>query len=415
MQVHVRFAPSPTGIPHVGNIRTALFDYFYARHNKGTFTLRIEDTDQERKVVGAIEAIKESLTWLGAEWDDFVVQSERLPEYKKYAEELVNKNAAKVEENGAIRYLVRERGIITWQDVVGNRSISYNADDLRKDEKGNPAEGFIILKADGYPTYHLASVVDDHLMGITHVIRGDDWMPSTPRHLLLYKDLGWDAPKFAHVPNVTGPDGKKFSKREGAKSVLEYRDEGYLPEALLNYLMLLGWAPKNDKTIVSKQTIIDEFTLEKVKASPAAFDISKLDWMNGQYMRNLDTKDFAKRLLEFDPASSDGFSEKEFLAIADNAKSRIKTLAEFKSMADPYRSETPPAGPSELKAELKSKLESLGAWENDSIFKAIKEILADKNLKLPDLYEALIGKRQGLTLSVVFEAIGRDKTLSLLN
>jgi glutamyl/glutaminyl-tRNA synthetase len=241
--VKVRFAPSPTGIPHVGNIRTALFDYFFAKNQNGKFILRLEDTDQSRKVEGAVEAIKESLSWLGAEWDEFVTQSERLSEYKKYAEELVKKGFATL-ENGAVRFIVEKSpGKISWEDAVGRKKVEYDSKDV---------EDFIILKADGFPTYHLANVVDDHLMEITHVIRGEDWIPSTPKHILLYNALGWDTPVFAHVPNVMGVDGKKLSKRRGAKSALDFKKEGFLPEALLNYLMLLGWSPKNDQEILTK-------------------------------------------------------------------------------------------------------------------------------------------------------------------
>ena len=272
----VRFAPSPTGIPHVGNIRTALFDYFLAKANNGTFILRLEDTDQARKVEGAEEAIKESLMWLGADWDEFVVQSDRLDEYKKYAHELVGKGLAR-EEEGAVRFIVdKSLGSISWVDAIGDKEIIYEAENI---------EDFIILKADGYPTYHLANVVDDHAMDITHVIRGEDWIPSTPKHILLYKAFGWGQPVFAHVPNVLGTDGKKLSKRRGAKSVLNFRDEGYLPEALLNYLMLLGWSPKDDRELLTKDDIIQNFALENVNSSPAVFDERKLQWINGEYIR----------------------------------------------------------------------------------------------------------------------------------
>ncbi|MDO8269708.1 MAG: glutamate--tRNA ligase family protein, partial [Candidatus Levybacteria bacterium] len=265
--VKVRFAPSPTGIPHVGNIRTALFDYFFAKANQGSFMLRLEDTDQARKVEGAEEAIKESLLWLGASWDEFVVQSERLAEYKKYAHELVERGIAR-EENGAIRFIVqKDVASISWTDAVGDKTITYETQNV---------EDFIILKADGYPTYHLANVVDDHLMGITHVIRGEDWIPSTPKHLLLYQAFGWETPVFAHVPNVLGTDGKKLSKRRGAKSVLDFKKEGYLPEALLNYLMLLGWSPKDDREILEKSDIEREFSLNNVNVSPSIFDERKL-------------------------------------------------------------------------------------------------------------------------------------------
>ena len=214
----VRFAPSPTGILHVGGVRTALFNYFLAKSTGGQFILRIEDTDQARLVPGAVDSIKESLQWLGVSWDEFVIQSERLETYKKISDELIAKGHAK-SEDGAVRFITPTTGKTSWTDAVGDKEISFENKDI---------EDFIILKKDGYPTYHLANVVDDHFMQITHVIRGEDWIPSCPKHILLYKALSWEPPIFAHVPNVLGTDGKKLSKRRGAKAVLEYKSEGIL-------------------------------------------------------------------------------------------------------------------------------------------------------------------------------------------
>ena len=274
-KIKVRFAPSPTGILHVGGIRTALFNYFFARSKQGEFVLRNEDTDQARKVEGSVEATLESLKWLGADWDDFVTQSERLDEYRNYANQLLEKGHAR-EEEGAVRFITPKEGTTKWHDLIGDKDISFENSDI---------EDFIILKKDGYPTYHLANVIDDHLMGISHVIRGEDWIPSAPKHLMLYEAFGWIPPQFAHVPNVMGTDGKKLSKRRGAKSVLDFKNEGYLSEALLNYLMLLGWSPKNDREVLSRDEIEKEFSLERVNSAPAIFDERKLLWMNGEYIR----------------------------------------------------------------------------------------------------------------------------------
>ncbi len=200
--VRVRFAPSPTGTLHVGGIRTALFNYFFAKSQGGTFILRNEDTDKARKVEGSLEATEESLRWLNVSWDGLVTQSERLEHYKKYALQLVSEDKAK-EEGGAVRFIVPKNGKTEWTDAVGNKKISFENKDI---------EDFIILKKDGFPTYHLANVVDDHLMGISHVIRGDDWIPSTPKHIMLYEAFVWTPPIFAHVPNILGTDGKKLSK-----------------------------------------------------------------------------------------------------------------------------------------------------------------------------------------------------------
>ncbi|MBI4092210.1 MAG: glutamate--tRNA ligase [Candidatus Levybacteria bacterium] len=270
--VKVRFAPSPTGVPHVGNIRTALFNYFFAKATGGKFILRIEDTDQARKVEGAVRAIEESLSWLGVKWDKKTVQSMNLKAYTEAANVLISIGAAD-RENGAVRFKVPKEGSTFWVDAVGEKKIEFNNSEI---------EDFIILKSDGYPTYHLANVVDDHAQSISHVIRGEDWIPSTPKHILMYKAFGWEdkIPVFAHVPNVLGADGKKLSKRRGAKSVIDLKNEGFLPDALLNYLMLLGWSPKNDREILSREEIEKEFKLENINSSPAIFDEIKLLLIN---------------------------------------------------------------------------------------------------------------------------------------
>lgn len=402
-RVKVRYAPSPTGIPHVGNIRTALFDYFQAKANNGTFVLRIEDTDQERKVEGALEAIKESLTWLGADWDEYVVQSERLDKYKKYAEELLEKGIAR-EEEGAIRFVVPEgEKEISWQDAIGKRVISFAREEI---------DDFIILKKDGYPTYHLANVVDDHLMEITHVIRGDDWISSTPKHILLYEAFGWNMPEFAHVPNVLGEDGKKLSKRRGAKSVLEFRDDGYLPEALLNYLMLLGWSPKNDKTIVSKEEIINEFSLDRVSVAGAIFSEQKLEWMNGEYIRALSLKDLEKRLFDYDNSLKE-LDRDLVRKLVEPAQTRMKKLSDFKKMISPFLEKTENDNP--LRKLLYDKISRIDNWNKDEIVENLKSFIKEQNIKFPALYEIIIGEKQGLPLGDVFEILGKGKTLSLLN
>lgn len=400
--VRVRFAPSPTGIPHVGNIRTALFDYFAAKHSNGNFILRIEDTDQARKVEGATESIKESLNWLDVFWDEFVVQSDRIDEYKSRAVSLVKKGLAR-EENGAIRFIVpKEKGSVSWIDAVGNKEISFSLKDV---------EDFIILKADGFPTYHLANVIDDHLMEITHVIRGEDWIPSTPKHLLLYRAFGWDAPVFAHVPNVLGIDGKKLSKRRGAKSVLDFKKEGYLPEALLNYLMLLGWSPKDDREILSKEEITSEFTLEKVNDAPAVFDERKLLWMNGEYIRKTDNQTLKKLILDFDSSLID-YDQDVLDKLIEPAKTRIKKLSEFKGYVTPFIK--PMKKESELLKKIAANLTALSEWKKENILDVLIKFMQENQIKFQTIYEELTGEKQGLPLGDVFEILGKEKTLQLL-
>ncbi len=404
----VRFAPSPTGIPHVGNIRTALFDYFLAKADNGTFILRLEDTDQARKVEGAEEAIKESLMWLGADWDEFVVQSERLDEYKKYAHELVEKGFAR-EEDGAIRFIVdKSLGAISWVDAIGGKEIIYEAENI---------EDFIILKADGYPTYHLANVVDDHAMDITHVIRGEDWIPSTPKHILLYKAFGWGQPVFAHVPNVLGTDGKKLSKRRGAKSVLNFREEGYLPEALLNYLMLLGWSPKDDRELLTKEEIIQNFALENVNSSPAVFDERKLQWLNGEYIRQYSKEKLIEKVRIFDPEFTDMLDNMNLLDLLAVAQTRVKTLSEFRtSIEQMLTSQVHPDGATtELRQKLKEILHGIGEWNKQNILDTLISQFIQQGIKFPVLYKAIYGVDRGLPLADTFELIGKEKTLELLN
>ena len=404
-KVRVRFAPSPTGVPHIGNMRTALFDYFQAKANDGIFLLRIEDTDQARRVEGSIEAVKESLEWLGTPWDEIAVQSERLEEYKKYANQLVESGLASVEEGGAVRFKIsQEGGDIEWEDAIGKRPISYKRESL---------EDFIILKADGYPTYHLANVVDDHLMRITHVIRGEDWIPSTPKHILLYKAFDWEEPIFAHVPNVLGEDRKKLSKRKGAKSVLDFRDEGYLSEALLNCLMLLGWSPGNDREFFTKEEIIEEFKLSRVTVAPGIFSVNKLNSMNAEYIRALDNETLLQRLYGFDPSLKE-FDSELVSQLVEIAKTRITVLSDFKRYIFPFMDGAPRTPESELKTEVVGLLENVENWTNDEIFEPIRALMREKGYKLPQIYEALIGERQGLPLSSVFEILGRERTLSLL-
>jgi len=407
MDVRVRFAPSPTGIPHVGNIRTAMFDYFFAKKNKGKFILRIEDTDQARKVEEAEEAIKESLTWLGAIWDEYIVQSARLLEYKKYAEELVNKNMAKVDD-GAIRFIVPKGGATSWRDAVGDKKIEFQNSDI---------EDFIILKRDGFPTYHLANVIDDHDEKITHVIRGEDWIPSTPKHIMLYKAFGWEdsIPVFVHVPNIRESGGAKLSKRKGAKSVLDFKKEGYLPAALLNYLMLLGWSPKDDREILSKEEIEDDFDLKNINTAPATFDYKKLEWMNGIYIREkTGSEDLCKLLLDF-AEDLNKIDPGVFDKLVEIAKSRGNTLAEIANLLKIILVKKEIRENDTLKERIVADLVELKDWDKQTLSDTIvqKYVMGEK-INYKEIYRALLGIEKWLPLADTFEALGKDKTLELI-
>ena len=331
----VRYAPSPTGEPHIGNIRTALFNWLFARRHGGKFVVRVEDTDQERLVPGALEAILEGLEWLDIDFDEGpgiggpygpYLQSQRLQHYREAAEELVSRGFAyrcycSVERLAEMRKEQSKRGVHPAYDgrcrdlterhradleaegrlwvvrFAMPRSGSCGVDDLvrgRVDWQNELLEDFVILKSDGFPTYHLAVVVDDHLMNITHVLRAEEWLPSTPRHLQLYRALDYPTPKFGHLPMILGPDREKLSKRHGATSILEYRDMGYLPEAMLNFMALLGWSLDDKTEVMPRQTLVDNFSVERVGHSGAIFDQEKLSWMNGVYIRDLPPQDLAE-------------------------------------------------------------------------------------------------------------------------
>jgi glutamyl-tRNA synthetase len=339
--VRVRYAPSPTGYPHIGNIRTALFNWLFARHTGGKFIVRIEDTDQSRKVEGAVEAILDSLRWLDIDWDEGpevggdygpYFQLERRDLYQKYAQQLLEggraykcyctserlaqmravtaerkesmrsydrrcrdlspEEQAQFESQGVvpvIRFKVPLGGQTTFHDLIRG-DITFDNSEL---------DDLVLLKSDGYPTYHLANIIDDHFMKITHVMRADEWLSSTPRHVLLYNAFDWEPPLYAHLPMILGPDKSKLSKRHGATALLDYRDQGYLPEAIVNFLALLGWSLDDKTDIIGREDLIKNFSLERISRTAAVFDIKKLQWMNGFYMRKVPHVELAVRALPY--------------------------------------------------------------------------------------------------------------------
>ena len=278
MTVRVRMAPSPTGLLHIGGVRTALFNWLYARHAGGEFRLRIENTDTSREVAEAVDQIQESFRWLGLDWDGpLTFQLDRMDDCRRVAEQLVAEGKA-YEDDGAIRFRMPDEGVTAWDDVVRGRVEVQN----------ETIEDVVLVRSDGRPTYNFASPMEDVWDEITHVIRGDDHVSNTPKQINLIQAVGAALPVYAHVPSVFGEDGKKLSKRHGAVSVEEFRKNGYLPEALMNFLALLGWAPDGETTIMSPDELVERFSLERVSSSPAQFDYAKLDWMNGMYIRALD-------------------------------------------------------------------------------------------------------------------------------
>src|SRR5256884_3282779 len=287
--MRVRFAPSPTGALHVGGARAALYNWLLARGNGGTFVLRIEDTDRERSTPENIEQILDALRWLELDFDEGpFFQSERVDRHKEEIARMVDEGHAYLDE-GAVRLRVPDEGQTVVPDLIRG-DITFQHKDIAD---------FVIARSDGSPLYNLAVAVDDHDMGITHVIRGEDHISNTPRQMMLLKALGADTPVYAHLPLLHGPDGKKLSKRHGAASVQELRQAGYLPEAVRNYLALLGWGSGDDQTVRSTQELIERFTLEQVSRNPARFDEVKLRWLNGVYIRSMPTDELCRRLREF--------------------------------------------------------------------------------------------------------------------
>jgi len=374
-----------------------------ARANDGKFILRIEDTDQARKIEGAEEAIETSLSWLGITWDEKYTQSGRLDEYKKHIEELIN-NGNAYEDDGAVRFKVEKEGKTSWTDAIGNKNIEFDNSEI---------EDFIILKKDGFPTYHLANVVDDHLMKITHVIRGEDWIPSAPKHIMLYNAFGWELPVFAHVPNVLATDRSKLSKRRGAKSVLDFKSEGILPLALLNYLMLLGWSPKDDRELLTKEEIVREFKLENINIAPAVFDERKLLWMNGEYIRKTENSELKDQILEFDPTLGDYDPELIFKLI-EPAKTRMGKLSEFRSLVEPFVAEVTPSTNQEVRDIVRKSFESIVDWTHENILNELKRIKEERNLSWQEVYGGIIGRPTGLSLPDVFLMLGKDATVARL-
>ncbi|MBL7208917.1 MAG: glutamate--tRNA ligase [Dehalococcoidia bacterium] len=466
--VRVRFAPSPTGYPHLGNIRTALFNWFFARHNGGTFVLRIEDTDVARLVEGATDIILDGLRWLGIGWDEGpYFQSQRLDIYLGAADQLVKEGQAyfcycspqRLESmrqeqikrkqppgyDRHCRHLTREQRaelqasgvtpVVRFKSPLEGQTSFH---DLTRGEivfENSTLDDFVLLKSDGYPTYHLANIVDDHLMAISHVLRADEWLSSTPRHVLLYQAVGWEPPQFAHLPMILGPDRAKLSKRHGATAIDEYRDQGYLPEAMVNFLALLGWSLDDKTEILSRGEIVKHFSLDRVSKTAAVFNRDKLDWMNGVYLRGLSLEEFTERatvFLERDlPPQVECLGEADYIRrIMPLVQERAKTLAEVPQLTEFFfvdRMEydsgllTATIGGDgavgALQASL-AKLEGLQNWDAASLEAVLRPLADELNLKTGVFFGLLrvatTGRTAAPPLFQTMEVLGRERCLERL-
>ncbi|MFA4941680.1 MAG: glutamate--tRNA ligase [Patescibacteria group bacterium] len=470
-KIRTRFAPSPTGFLHIGSLRTALYSYLLAQKNGGDFILRLEDTDMKRFVEGASEAIYNGLKWAGIKYSegpdvggDFgpYVQSQRLEIYKKYALELVDKGLAyycfcdsktleemrqeqtakkqapkydrrclklskeeiaqKLSDNTpfVIRMKMPTDRVVEIDDLVWGK-VSYNTNDL---------DDQVLLKSDGYPTYHLAVVVDDHLMKISHVTRTEEWLPSTPKHILLYEYFGWEAPKWAHLPLLLNTDRTKMSKRKGDVAVEDYIKKGYLPEAMINYLAFLGWNPGTEKEIYSMEELIKDFDLKKIHKAGAVFDIEKLDYLNGYYIRQKSLDELMKLCKSFLAKEWEAKGEEYIKKVIALEQERLKKLSDISEaieffFADELKYEPELLIWKKLTAEqIKKNLEEVSEqlekipeknWVNDSLEEAMITYIKAKELKTGDylwpMRVALTGRKASPSPFDVAEVLGKEESL----
>ena len=471
-EVRVRFAPSPTGAPHIGSLRTALFVWLWARHTGGKFILRVEDTDQKREVENGLPLIMDSLRFLGLDWDEGpdvggacgpYIQSERLPIYAEQVQHLLASGHAyycyctttRLEE---MRKEQQARGETTRYDrkcrflSPAERQAHVRAGDPHVVRLAVPLDGEttlhdfihgdltiankevddqVLVKSDGFPTYHFAVVVDDHLMKISHVMRADEWIPSFPKHVLLYQAFGWDIPMHGHVPDVLGPDKKKLSKRHGATSVIAFRDDGYLSEAMVNFLALVGWSYDDKTELFSRQQLIEYFTLEKIGHAPAVFDPTKLDWMNGYYIRQLSDDELARRLMPFLERGHLKADLATVRGLLPLVRERLKKLSEIVGLADYVFIDDLEYDPqlligkadaSTVLAALRAAEGTLGKYasfvEEDKIEGALRveaEKLGQKNAQFfGALRVAVTGRTVSLPLMGSMRLLGPEKTLRRL-
>ena len=409
MSVRVRMAPSPTGLLHIGNVRTALFNWLFARHEGGEFRLRIENTDTAREVFEATEQIQESLRWLGLDWDGQVTfQLDRIDDTRVIADELLASGQA-YEDDGAIRFRMPDEGVTAYDDVVLGRIEVPNAE----------LEDLVLVRSDGRPTYNFASPLEDMWDGITHVIRGPDHISNTPKQINILRAAGAEPPVYAHVPNVNGADGAKLSKRHGAVSVDDFRKGGYVPEALMNFLALLGWAPDGETTIMSRDDLIERFSLERVGSSPATFDYAKLDWMNGVYLRALSPEEYADRLVAFVREQGMDWPEATLRAAAPVVQEKIARLDEFAGFAgflfhdvapDPELLDTRILGAAE------NALRDTEPWTAPTLETALKRLCDDLGEKPRTVYlpirVAVTGSRVSPGLYESLELLGKETALA---
>ena len=411
MTVRVRMAPSPTGLLHIGGVHTFLFNWLFARGRDGACMLRIENTDTSREVQEATEQIQRSLTWLGIDWDGPVTfQLDAMERCRELAARLVEEGAA-YEDEGAIRFRMPEEGVTGWDDAVRGR-IEFPNEQL---------EDVVLVRSDGRPTYNFASPVEDMDDAITHVIRGDDHISNTPKQIQILHALGHEPPVYAHVASILGTDGKKLSKRHGAVSVDEFHEAGYLPDALVNFLALIGWAPDGETTIMTRDEIVERFTLEAVSASPGTFDHAKLDWMNGVYLRALAPDAYADEVVKYLGERGVDWPEDRVRAMAPLVQEKVARLGEIADFTRFLFEDVAP-DPSLLDRRiLEAAARALAAvddWTAAELEVALKRLCEDLGEKPRTVFApirvAVTGSRVSPGLYESLELLGRETSLERL-
>ncbi len=407
-------APSPTGLLHIGGVRTFLFNWLFARGRSGECLLRIENTDTNREVDEAVAQIERSLAWLGIDWDGVTrFQLDRAERARKEAERLVAEGTAYVDE-GAIRIRMPDDGTTGWDDAVKG-TIEFPNERL---------EDVVLVRSDGRPTYNFASPLDDWLDGITHVIRGDDHVSNTPKQIRVLRALGAEPPVYAHLPNVFGTDGKKLSKRHGAVSVDEFRDAGYLPEALVNFLSLLGWSYDDRTTVMSRDELVARFSLERVGSSPPTFDYDKLDWLNGVYLRELSPQRYASALVTYLREQGYDWPEERVRRAAPLCQEKIGRLGEFPGFAGfLFQDVEAPADAlgdrSDVLEAARQGLADVEPFTSESIEAALRSICDRLGLKPREAFApvrvAVTGSKVSPGLFESIELLGRAETLGRLD
>jgi glutamyl-tRNA synthetase len=413
MGVRVRFAPSPTGLLHIGNVRTALFNWLFARHERGEFRLRIENTDKSREVAEATEQIQRSLRWLGLDWDGPVTfQLDRMRDCIEVARRLVAEDKA-YEDDGAIRFRMPDDGITGWDDVVRGR-VEFPNEKL---------EDVVLVRSNGRPTYNFASPMEDVWDVITHVIRGEDHISNTPKQINIIRAVGADPPVYAHVSHVLGVDGKRLSKRHGSVNVDDFRHDGYYPPALMNFLALLGWSYDDKTTIMSREELIERFTLDRVVASPAAFDYQKLDWMNGVYLRALPVETYADELVRYLRDEGYDWDEELVRRAAPLVQEKIERFGQFPAYAGfLFREiELDPAlldGTAPIVRAAREELAAVEPFRAGEIESALRRLAERLELSPRKAFQpirvAVTGSKVSPGLFESLELLGKDETLRRL-